>query len=88
MRLDKFLKLSRLIKRRTIAKEVCDNNRVFINGKQAKASSIVNINDIIVIRVGDKKEIRAKVKTLIERPKKEESFTMYEIIEWNKEIRY
>ena len=54
MRLDKFLKVSRIIKRRTVAKEVCDKERVSINGNKAKAGSEVAVGDIIEIRFGDK----------------------------------
>lgn len=54
MRLDKFLKVSRLIKRRTIAKEVADKGRVKINGKLAKSSSDVKFNDLLEIRFGNK----------------------------------
>ncbi len=54
MRLDKFLKVSRIIKRRTVAKEVCDNDRVKINDRPAKAGSEVAPGDIIEIRFGDK----------------------------------
>lgn len=54
MRLDKFLKVSRLIKRRTIANEACDAGRVMINGKPAKASAIVKVGDIIEIGFGSK----------------------------------
>jgi ribosomal 50S subunit-recycling heat shock protein len=54
MRLDKYLKVSRIIKRRTVANEACDGGRVSINGKIAKASSEVKIGDIIEIKFGDK----------------------------------
>lgn len=54
MRLDKFLKMSRVIKRRSVANEVADNGRVAINGKKAKASSEVKVGDIIEIQFGDK----------------------------------
>ena len=54
MRLDKFLKVSRVIKRRPVANEACDGGRVSINGKVAKASSEVKIGDIIEIKFGDK----------------------------------
>jgi ribosomal 50S subunit-recycling heat shock protein len=54
MRLDKFLKVSRVIKRRTVANEACDKGRVYINGKEAKASTEVKIGDIVEIRFGDK----------------------------------
>lgn len=54
MRLDKFLKVSRVIKRRTVANEACDSGRVIINGKIAKASTEVKIGDIIEIKYGEK----------------------------------
>ena len=54
MRLDKFLKVSRLIKRRTVANEACDSGRVIINGKIAKASTEVKIGDVIEIKYGEK----------------------------------
>ena len=54
MRLDKFLKVSRVIKRRTVANEVADNGRVMINGKIAKPSSEVKVGDIIEIKFGDR----------------------------------
>ena len=52
MRLDKYLKVSRIIKRRTVANEACDNGRVLVNGKVARASYDVKINDIIEINLG------------------------------------
>ena len=54
MRLDKYLKVSRLIKRRTVANEACDNERVTVNGKVARASYDVKVGDIISIRFGEK----------------------------------
>mgnify|MGYP001142884329 CR=1 FL=1 len=54
MRLDKYLKVSRLIKRRTVANEACDSGRVSINGKTAKASVDVKVGDVIEIHFGDK----------------------------------
>ena len=54
MRLDKFLKVSRIIKRRTVANEACDSGRVIINGKIAKASTEVKIGDVIEIKYGEK----------------------------------
>lgn len=54
MRLDKFLKVSRVIKRRTIANEIADKGRVFVNGKQAKPSYEVKIGDIVEIQFGEK----------------------------------
>ncbi len=55
MRIDKFLKVSKIIKRRTVANEVVDNGRVFVNGKQVKPSYEVRVGDIIEIKFGDKK---------------------------------
>ena len=54
MRLDKYLKVSRLIKRRTVANEACDNERVTVNGRVARASYDVKVGDVITIRVGQK----------------------------------
>ncbi|EMT45300.1 MULTISPECIES: RNA-binding S4 domain-containing protein [Anoxybacillus] len=79
MRLDKFLKVSRLIKRRTLAKEVADQGRVLINGQQAKASSTVKIGDEITIQFGQK-HVTAKVIGLQDHAKKEEASALYEIV--------
>ena len=54
MRLDKYLKVSRLIKRRTVANEACDNERVTVNGKIARASYDIKVGDVIAIRFGEK----------------------------------
>ena len=54
MRLDKYLKISRLIKRRTVANEACDNDRVSVNGRPAKASYIVKVGDVIEVRFGQR----------------------------------
>ena len=80
MRLDKYLKDSRIIKRRTIANEACDAGRVTVNGKTAKASVEVKINDIIEIRFGSN-TTRVKVLNLNENPRKEEASLMYESVE-------
>ena len=79
MRLDKYLKVSRLIKRRTVAKEVSDNDRILVNGKIAKPSTALLINDIIEIRFGNKL-VKVKVLNLAETVKKTDSELMYEII--------
>ena len=76
MRLDKFLKNSRLIKRRTVAKEACDNGRIEINGKTAKAGSIVNEGDIITVNYGTM-PLSVLVTSLVESSKKEYANTMY-----------
>jgi ribosomal 50S subunit-recycling heat shock protein len=66
MRLDKFLKLSRLIKRRTIAKEMCDASRVRLNDKVAGASAEVSVGQIITIRYGNR-QLEAKIERIPER---------------------
>ena len=79
MRLDKFLKVSRLIKRRTVANEACDSSRVLVNGKLAKPSYNVKLGDEITITFGSK-EITVRVLMIKETTKKAESVGMYEII--------
>ncbi|MGV3488450.1 MAG: RNA-binding S4 domain-containing protein [Tuberibacillus sp.] len=79
MRLDKFLKVSRLIKRRTVAKELADQGRVVINGRPAKASTEVNLGDVLEIRLGQKL-MTVKVTDLKETVKKEEALDLYEVI--------
>jgi ribosomal 50S subunit-recycling heat shock protein len=79
MRLDKFLKVSRIIKRRTLAKEICDNGRVLINGKPAKASSVVATGDELQIRFGQKL-VTFEVEQLKETTRKEEAGIMYRLV--------
>ena len=79
MRLDKFLKVSRLIKRRTVANEACDTSRITVNGKIAKASYNVKIGDLITVTVGSK-SLTVKVLMIKETTKKAESQGMYEVI--------
>lgn len=76
MRLDKFLKVSRLIKRRTVANEACDAGRVLVNGLVAKASQKVKVGDIIEIQFGTK-SVKAKVLALQETTKKEEAKELF-----------
>lgn len=83
MRLDKFLKVSRLIKRRTLAKEVSDQGRISINGQQAKASSSVKVGDELQIRFGQKL-VTVKVERLQETTRKEEAAGMYSIVKEEK----
>ena len=80
MRVDKFLKNSRLIKRRTVAKDACDQGRVSVNGKVAKASTEVDTNDIIRIEFGNS-EVSARVLEVIDSSNKEAATKMYEIIQ-------
>lgn len=79
MRLDKYLKISRLIKRRTVAKEIADQGRISINGKVAKSSSDVSTNDELEVRFGNK-TLTVKVLKIVETTKKEESADMYEVL--------
>lgn len=79
MRLDKFLKVSRLIKRRTVAKEVCDQGRISINGQTAKAGSVVKEGDELTIRFGQK-IVTARVERIQETTKKEAASEMYRIL--------
>ena len=79
MRLDKFLKVSRLIKRRTIANEACDAGRVLINGKVAKASTTVKQGDEIEIQFGTK-AVKVQVLDIQETTKKDEAKELYRYI--------
>ncbi|MCQ2520330.1 MAG: RNA-binding S4 domain-containing protein [Lachnospiraceae bacterium] len=79
MRLDKYLKVSRLIKRRTVANEACDNGRVMINDKIAKASADVKVGDIITISFGNK-ETKVKVLDVQETVKKDEAKELFEYL--------
>lgn len=76
MRLDKFLKVSRLIKRRTVANEACDAGRVMINNKPAKASAAVKQGDIIEIQFGTK-AVRVEVLDVLETVKKDDVKELY-----------
>ena len=80
MRLDKYLKVSRVIKRRTVANEACDLGRVLINGKTAKASTTVKCGDIVEIKFGEK-IIKFEITRVNEVVKKEEASEMFKIIE-------
>lgn len=79
MRLDKFLKVSRLIKRRTVANEACDAGRVMVNGKPAKASVNVRVGDEIEIMFGQK-SVKVRVKDIQETTKKEEAKELFEYL--------
>ena len=79
MRLDKFLKVSRIIKRRTLAKEVADKGRIKINGQNAKAGTPVKVGDELTIQFGQK-VITFEINRLEESVKKEDAGTMYSIL--------
>jgi ribosomal 50S subunit-recycling heat shock protein len=80
MRLDKYLKVSRLIKRRTIANEACDAGRIAVNAKPARASYDVKVSDIITIGLGSK-SIKVEVLVVSEHATKDSAGAMYKIIE-------
>ena len=79
MRLDKLLKISRIIKRRSVAKDIADQGRIEINGKTAKSSSKVNVGDVLVINFGNK-TLTVKIKELKETTKKREAEDLYEVV--------
>lgn len=79
MRLDKYLKVSRLIKRRTIANEACDAGKVSVNDKEARASYDVKVGDVIEITLGSR-SVKVKVTQVKEVVRKEEADTMYEAV--------
>ncbi|NLG93499.1 MAG: RNA-binding S4 domain-containing protein [Clostridiales bacterium] len=80
MRLDKYLKVSRIIKRRTIANEACDAGRVLVNGKAARASYDVKVGDILELQLGSR-TIKAEVLSINEYAKKETASDMYRILD-------
>ena len=79
MRLDKYLKVSRLIKRRTVANEACDAGKVVVNGKQARASYDVKEGDIIEITLGAR-TVKVRVTAVKEVVRKEDAASMYEAV--------
>lgn len=79
MRLDKYLKISRIIKRRTVANEVCDAKHVTVNGKIARASYDVKVGDVIEISMGQN-VTRARVLNVADTVRKEDAAAMYEIL--------
>lgn len=80
MRIDKYLKVSRVVKRRTVANEVCSAGRVLINDKVVKPGAEVKVGDIVTIRFGNG-ETRFKILTIKETVRKEEASEMYELLE-------
>ncbi len=79
MRIDKYLKVSRLIKRRTVANDACSAGRVSVNGKPVKASYDVKIGDVLEIGFGSR-TVKARVKSLQETVKKDDAGDMYELL--------
>ena len=80
MRLDKYLKVSRVIKRRTLANEVADAGRVLVNGKPAKASYTVKVGDIIEVTFGNR-PVKIRVLSEVEQKGKDVAREMFEVIE-------
>ncbi|MBQ7095059.1 MAG: RNA-binding S4 domain-containing protein [Clostridia bacterium] len=80
MRIDKFLKISRLIKRRTVATEACNSGRITVNDKVAKASTTVKEGDIICIGFGEK-QTKVRILKIVDFIKAEEANTMFESVE-------
>ena len=78
MRLDKYLKVSRLIKRRTVANEACDAGRILVNSKPARASYDVKVGDVLELCLGQT-PLRARVLSVQEVVRKEEAGAMYEV---------
>ncbi len=79
MRVDKFLKTSRLIKRRTLAKEICNQGRVKLNHRPCKASSTVAVGDLLSIQFGHK-EVTVRVKHLLNSASKEQASQCYQVV--------
>ena len=80
MRLDKFLKVSRIIKRRTVANDACDTERISVNGRVVKASYTVKVGDVIEVTFGQR-TLRVKVKEVRESVDKNSAHELYEVLE-------
>ncbi len=80
MRVDKYLKVARLVKRRSVCKELAEKGRVYLNGKVAKPSSEVQVNDYILLDLSDRK-LTVKVLSLKEYALKEQAESMFEVVE-------
>ena len=79
MRIDKYLKVARVLKRRAVGKELADNQRLFINGRPAKAAAEVKVNDEIVIAFGHR-TIKIRVLEIREQASKQDALAMYEVL--------
>ena len=80
MRIDKYLKVCRLIRRRTMANEACDSDRILINGKVVKPSKEVKVGDVVTVCYGNK-TVTVRVLSVAEVVRKEEASTLYEVID-------
>ncbi len=79
MRIDKYLKVSRIIKRRTVAAEACDGGRVSVNGKAAKPGTDIKIGDVIEVSFGEKK-VKVEVTDVSETVRKDAASAMYKVL--------
>ena len=79
MRIDKYLKISRILKRRSVSKEACDGDKVLVNGKEVKPAYKVKLGDIVEIKFGQG-TLKFRILAIKETVKKEEAPTLYEII--------
>ncbi len=79
MRIDKYLKVSRIIKRRTVAAEACDGGRVSVNGKAAKPGTDIKIGDVIEVSFGEKK-VKVEVTDVSEKVRKDAASSMYKVL--------
>lgn len=80
MRIDKFLKISRILKRRSVGKDACDNDKVLVNGKEVKPSFKLKVGDVITVRFLSG-EVKFRVENLKETVKNDEAQTLYSVIE-------
>jgi len=80
MRLDKFLKVSRIIKRRTVANDACDTERIAVNGRVVKASYNVKVGDVIEVSFGQR-TLKVRVTDVKDVVKKDDAVTLYEVLE-------
>ena len=85
MRIDKYLKVARVLKRRVVAKELADNERLLINGRVAKAGNEVKVNDEITIMFGHR-YLKIRVLDIKEHIKKEDTESLYEVIDDRKDV--
>jgi ribosomal 50S subunit-recycling heat shock protein len=79
VRLDKFLKVSRLIKRRTLAKQMSDAGRIAVNDRKAKASTNVEVGDTLTIRYGNK-TVTVQIRKIAEHPRRDEALELYHVV--------
>jgi ribosomal 50S subunit-recycling heat shock protein len=79
MRLDKYLKVSRLIKRRTVAKDVSDQGRVLLNGREAKPGTVVKVGDVLEVQFGQR-SLTVKIERIVDSARKEDAEGMYTVL--------